>query len=346
MPRKNLPSYVQRVGPKGGPFRYRGWWSIAGKRRFGPLRDTAALAHEDALVARASGILQVTGTLGDRADEWLAGLAVSRTADTLDFYRSRLARIYRTIPKTVRLDRLRPAFFRQMIQDAQQAGLSARTIQHMRSTMRALLSWARRRGYVQGDPLAGVDWPRPVDTQPHVFGELELANVVARITDPLASSLSILIAYTGLRRAEVARLQIRDLDFAQGVLWVRGKSMAQSHPMVQEAADAARTLCDLATGQYVVNGRTDEARREHIAEAFRKWQRLLKEPRLHPHALRHSCGTIMLRNGVSPATVQRFLRHSSYAMTQRYVHMVEQDLRGGIGTMRLVRRDEGQADHA
>jgi site-specific recombinase XerD len=44
--------------------------------------------------------------------------------------------------------------------------------------------------------------------------------------------------------------------------------------------------------------------------------------------------------------VQRFLRHSSYAMTQRYVHMVEQDLRAGIGVLQLVPKDVAPADHA
>jgi len=76
-----------------------------------------------------------------------------------------------------------------------------------------------------------------------------------------------------------------------------------------------------------------------VAETFRLWQRRLKEPRWHPHTLRHSVATIMLRRGVSPATVQRFLRHASYAMTQRYVHLVESDLRAATTRLRLLGDD-------
>lgn len=345
MPAKKLPSYVQRLG-KEPPHKYRGWWLLAGKRKYGPVRKTPEKAHEDAMRARSGELLSVAGNFGDRTDEWLVDIEATRTPDTADYHRNVLKRIEKTIPRSVRLDRMRPGFLRELIRVLQDGELSDRTIHHCRTTLRAFFRWCIRRGYLREDITLRVEWPRPAETQPHVFTEVELASVLLRIQDTYTRALVTFIGYTGLRRAEVARLAVRDVDFPTGCLWVRGKSRNQSHPLSPEAATAARALLPAADGEFLIRGSTEKARRERIAELFRKQQRVLKEPRLHPHTLRHSVATILLRKGVSPATVQRFLRHSSYAMTQRYVHMVEQDLRAGIGVLQLVPKDVAPADHA
>jgi integrase len=199
---------------------------------------------------------------------------------------------------------------------------------------------------VRDNPVSLVDWPRAENTEPEALNEVELVSLLQRITDPWAAALAMFIAYTGLRRAEVARLAVADVDVTNAVLWVRGKARSQSHPLPADAVAAAQLLIARADGsEFLIPGGTDASRRGRVAETFRTWQRELKEPRWHPHTLRHSVATIMLRKGVSPAIVQRFLRHASYAMTQRYVHMVEDDLRGATTKLRLLGGDEKKAEH-
>ena len=53
----------------------------------------------------------------------------------------------------------------------------------------------------------------------------------------------------------------------------------------------------------------------------------------------------MLRKGVAAPTVQRFLRHSSFAMTQRYVHLVEADVHAAAQRLRLVPEVDAAAKH-
>ena len=45
-----------------------------------------------------------------------------------------------------------------------------------------------------------------------------------------------------------------------------------------------------------------------------------------PHLLRHSFATHALRNGMDVLTLQRLLRHTTPAMTSRYVHFMAEDL--------------------
>jgi site-specific recombinase XerD len=351
MPKKNLPPYVQVLWAdreKKRPRGYRGWWQVEGRRCFGPTRPDAMAAHADAMRGRQLGrdLPPVGGTIGTLSDEWLQAIATRLAPDTLDYYRSRLSNVFRTIPKTVPIERVTPAILREFVREAtDKHRLSGRTVQHCRRALNTFFGWLRRRGIVKENPVPLIDWPRAENTEPEALNEVELVSCLQRITDPWAAALAMFIAYTGLRRAEVARLTVDAVDIASGVLWVRGKARSQSHPLPADAIDAARVLVAKAGAEFVIPGSTDKARRGRIAETFRHWQRELKEPRWHPHTLRHSVATIMLRKGVSPAIVQRFLRHASYAMTQRYVHMVEDDLRGATAKLRLLGGDDRKAEH-
>jgi site-specific recombinase XerD len=334
MPRKNLPPFVARHREK-----FRGWAVIGGVRRFGPSRATAAEAHRDALTMRGAGeAMTWGGTLEQRVEEWIAGRQVA--ADTVTFWRGKLKTVYTVLPPSMPLDRVTPAVLGEFVRAAKDRGLSPRTIQHCRRVLHTFFAWAVRRGLVQASPVAAVDWPRVRETMPDVLNEVELASCLSRITDPWAADLAVFMAYTGLRRAEVARLQVGAVDLGERVLWVEGKARDQAHPLPDDAVAAATRLVEAAGDrEHLVPGVSEGARRSKVAETFRLWQRRLKEPRWHPHTLRHSVATIMLRRGVSPATVQRFLRHASYAMTQRYVHLVESDLRAATTRLRLLGDD-------
>lgn len=50
-------------------------------------------------------------------------------------------------------------------------------------------------------------------------------------------------------------------------------------------------------------------------------------PNAYPHSLRHTFTTTMLRNGASLSHVQRLLGHSNISTTQRYEHLVTDDIR-------------------
>jgi len=64
--------------------------------------------------------------------------------------------------------------------------------------------------------------------------------------------------------------------------------------------------------------------------ALRSILRILKEKsqvgRLYPYLFRHTSATSYLQNGADLETVRRLLGHTSYAVTQRYLSLTQNDL--------------------
>lgn len=64
--------------------------------------------------------------------------------------------------------------------------------------------------------------------------------------------------------------------------------------------------------------------------------------KITPYSLRYSFATWSLHNGMDTITLQRILGHADIGMTQRYVHLVEEDLKekhaGTSPVARLLRK--------
>ena len=64
-----------------------------------------------------------------------------------------------------------------------------------------------------------------------------------------------------------------------------------------------------------------------------------------PHALRHTCGTIMFRRGVPKEQIRKLLGHHSWEFTAgTYVHLNDDDLPDGDVLADLLERDASADD--
>ena len=63
----------------------------------------------------------------------------------------------------------------------------------------------------------------------------------------------------------------------------------------------------------------------------------------HPHRIRHSYATDLLRRGASLETIRRVLGHSSITTTIRYLHLTDADLSDAIDRAFKEPDDDAQA---
>ncbi len=133
----------------------------------------------------------------------------------------------------------------------------------------------------------------------------------------------------GLRVSELVGLRIGQMDFAASVLRITGKGGKQRLvPMSPTAAEALRAHLRQASvlgtpSSYVFLGRrgrplTRQAVSKRLKELTQHDTRLRGT---HPHTLRHSYATDLLRHGADLRGVQALLGHSDISTTQGYLHL-------------------------
>ena len=60
---------------------------------------------------------------------------------------------------------------------------------------------------------------------------------------------------------------------------------------------------------------------DNLTKVFHDLCETAKVPKIRFHDLRHSCGTLLHAEGVSPFTIQEILGHSQLVTTRRYTHV-------------------------
>lgn len=146
--------------------------------------------------------------------------------------------------------------------------------------------------------------------------------------------LSLLVRL-GLRRGEVARLGLSDIDWRAGEITVCGKGERVDRlPLLAEPGEAiAAWLCDgrpdceartvftsiRPAGRPMTSGSVG-----HVVSSICQQAGL---PRIGAHRLRHTLATEMLRAGASLPEIGQVLRHRSYRSTAIYAKVDEQALR-------------------
>jgi integrase/recombinase XerD len=144
----------------------------------------------------------------------------------------------------------------------------------------------------------------------------------------------MLLAQLGLRSAEVATLELDDLDWRTGEVTVHGKAARIDRlPLPVAAGEAladyltqARPRCE-STAVFITMCAPYEAISAHVVRQamYRACDRV-GLAQMGPHRLRHALATDLLRAGGSLAEVGQILRHRSALATSVYAKVDERSL--------------------
>lgn len=164
-------------------------------------------------------------------------------------------------------------------------------------------------------------------------------------------ALLALMMSTGIRTIEAARanvedLQTRECESAGGtsedvhLLYLQGKGRDDRQEFVKIAAPVYEAITEYLSAE--AQGKAIKANAPLFASASnhngggrmstRSISRIAKahflkaginSSRITAHSLRHTAGTLMLRQGVPLTEVQQILRHKNVNTTMIYVHMME-----------------------
>jgi len=218
----------------------------------------------------------------------------------------------------------------------------ARKISALRSFYRYLLD----NDLIDEDPTAKLRPPKAPKTQPYFLSASEARRFLDAVRrygpEPVRDhAIFAMFLYTGCRLGELVGLNVEDVDFETGTVWLFGKGAKERVvPMKPELAEAVQAYL----AQRKVNPRCSLPRRlfrnrwgyaitrhgvHYLVKRIAASADIQRES-LSAHKLRHTVATMLLERDADLRSIQELLGHSSIATTQRYTHVINKRLKAQI----------------
>ncbi|WP_427024735.1 tyrosine-type recombinase/integrase [Aureimonas ureilytica] len=193
-----------------------------------------------------------------------------------------------------------------------------------------ILTYAVSEGIIPTNPVQGVKLPadgvRTRRLMPNEFLAIggALAGEGARYDTPQAVTGAWLLALTGCRISEIAKLKWSEVDEAGGCFRLAdSKSGASVRPVGKEAFDVLRSALRVQGNPYVLPA---SRKTGHYNGLAGYWVRLMERAGLEgvtPHTCRHSFASVAGDLGMAESTIAALLGHTGATVTSRYVHRLD-----------------------
>ncbi len=263
--------------------------------------------------------------------------------------------------KKIKLIDLRPRDIQDFINYLYKQNLKGSTIAHYTSNMNTALKEAVIAEIIPSNPMDRIESVKKEVYIPEFYTDDELIELIEVIkTQKLELPLTLGIIY-GLRREEILGLTWNAIDFKNKSITIRktvgrgkydgvtqflikdipkNKSSYRTLPMFDFIADLLKKYKEKYKLNEKIFGNTyitdykdficlmDNGELVKPDYVDRTFSRILKENgfrHIRLHDLRHSCATLLLRNGVPLSEIQKWLGHSNIITTQRYSHLDQND---------------------
>ncbi len=218
------------------------------------------------------------------------------------------------------------------------------------ATIKSFFKFLTAEGRVKTNPADQVRMPKPLDKELSYLSQQELKRLLKAVESNATkyfkrrdTALITLLLGMGLRLSEVVELNVGDVNFDDNVIKVIRKGRQER---ILPANDEV-----IATLKYYLRARQNPGSKEPLFLSKRR-QRIdtgtvwylvkkylmkaqIEKSRLSPHTLRHTFATILLRQGENLLTIKELLSHRSLKTTERYLHVVNEDLRYAVNKIDL-----------
>jgi site-specific recombinase XerD len=226
-----------------------------------------------------------------------------------------------------------------------QHGLAPATINRRLYALKHFFDFLLERQVVSGNPIKPSHALRRARTLPRALAQEQVDQLFAQMPHPLDRALFLLMLRGGLRGSEVARLKLRDIDWAQqAVLVEQGKGRKDRRVYLSADAIASLRKC-LKQRPPGVPGEAvfwNQKRPHHplsVKAIQKKMERSAKAAGIVAscHRLRHTFASNLLEHGAEIVSIRELLGHASIASSERYAKVSNQKVKQVyLTTMRKV----------
>jgi integrase/recombinase XerD len=217
--------------------------------------------------------------------------------------------------------------------------LSLRTQAVRLVALRAFFRWLARERIIPNNPAVDLELPRSERRLPRtILSEQEVEAVLALpdISTPLGlrdRAIMEILYVTGIRRLELTRLRLRDVDHGRGMILVRkGKGARDRFVPTGERVLAwlaayqrwsrPRLVGDKQSDMLFVTSRGTSLQPKKLTDRVSAYISAAKlDKKGSCHLFRHAAATLMLENGADIRFIQAMLGHESLDTTRIYTHV-------------------------
>jgi integrase/recombinase XerD len=184
---------------------------------------------------------------------------------------------------------------------------------------------------------ADTPYPKRAFELPTILTGEEVATLIENAATPFYRMILLTLYATGVRRAELTRLKISDIDSARMVIHVEGgkgrkdRDVMLSTTLLEELRAYYRRL-RRKPKVWLFPGGVWHTSSQHIHDKV-VWiavktaaERAGLKKNVHPHTLRHCFATHLLEAGADLRTIQLLLGHSDLEETTIYLHVSTRQL--------------------
>lgn len=246
-------------------------------------------------------------------------------------------------------------------------GKKATTVHQHLSVLSSFAKFLMQRGLLESNPVRVVRKPKAEKRLPIHYRENEMESYMEQSAwQASADNLDLLLSYplpwgkgpakdlyecrlrrliisllyyTGVRRAELIGLKIKNFDPSRGILHVLGKGdKMRDIPIISSLSEEISLYLN-ATKSMEAGERSPESPLlvtvkgaqlypEYVDRAVKaELDKAGIQGRKSPHALRHSLATSLLEEGADLTSIKEVLGHASLAATQVYTHATVERLK-------------------
>ena len=291
--------------------------------------------------------MRVPATPDQEVEDFMAFLSTEKNSSprTLENYALAIRLLREWLGERMKSWRdLTPDHFRAYLFQLQKDDLARSTIRLRFAAYRSFYKFlVYRRGYPKS-PVAEVELPKADKPLPVVLtlSQIEELLELPMKTEPAGqapdwmrerdAAILELFYSTGLRLAELASLNVDDIDSVNESVRVIGKGSKErlvpigSHAMA--AMQRYRLAATVHEGPLFLSKLRKRLSTRSINSVLKRYLALSSIPfNVTPHKLRHSFATHLLDHGADLRSVQALLGHSSLSTTQIYTHVTKERLR-------------------
>lgn len=209
-----------------------------------------------------------------------------------------------------------------------EGALSSKMVRDYLWTISVLFRLMEQQGKLFQNPLSGYLLPKVTNEKRAILSLAEIKQLYQVCSNPKERCILHIYYGLGLRRSEGEALNLQDVDYKNGWLYVQkgkggqGRNIPLTNSIQEDLKNYVLYQRQTAANQaFLLNQNGD---RMQGSSALLILKKLLKKAQIIKpidlHCLRHSIATHLINQGMKIEQVQAYLGHRHLESTQRYIH--------------------------